>query len=87
MPGAIPDPYPPSEFGGKTQPNRVQPPPHEPLWYERVMLGHTTGDETGNTPVDDGAAWQGLLPPDEQRALREASGALDKGEFDPFKDV
>jgi hypothetical protein len=85
--GPVPDPYPPSEFGGKTQPNGVQPPPHSPEWYERVRLGHQTGDETGKTALDDGSAWQGLLPLDEQTELRRRAGDLEKGEYDPFKEV
>lgn len=87
MPGPIPDPYPPSEFGGKTMPNGVQPPPHKPTAAEQWRLGHQTGDTTGNSPIDDGAAWEGLLPEDEQEKLRRQAGAFDKGQYDPFKDV
>lgn len=72
---------PASEFGGKVQPNRVQPPPHIPTPSERLMLMYTTGDESGLTqpdPNDD--VFLGFLPEDEQRAIRQAEGALDKGQ-------
>lgn len=57
MPGAGP----PSEFGGRQQRNRVQPPPHEPTASEMLMLGYTTGDESGALAPDDGAAFNGLI--------------------------
>lgn len=72
---------PPSEFGGKVQKNRVQPPPHEPTPSERMMLLYTTGDESGNLdPESNGESFDGLLPYDEQLALRRAEGVMDKGQ-------
>lgn len=64
----------PTEYGGKVQRNGVQPPPHVPTASEQVMLAYTTGDPSGATDRDGGAAWEGLLPPDEARKQREASG-------------
>lgn len=75
----MPDPGPPSEFGGKVRPNRVQPPPHEPTASEKLMLLYTTGDETGATdPVP--TVFEGLLPEDEQTRLRREAGDLDRGQ-------
>lgn len=51
-----------TEFGGSPQRNRVQPPPHEPTASEQLMLGYTTGDESGESPPDNGEAFDGLLP-------------------------
>jgi hypothetical protein len=76
----MPDAFGPSEFGGKAGVNRIQPPPHEPTASEQLMLLYTTGDPTGAAVPDDGEAMQGLLPLAEQRAIREAEGALDKGQ-------
>lgn len=71
----------PSEFGGKVQPNRVQPPPHVPTPSERLMLMYTTGDESGTLPPDpNGDVFAGFLPEEQQRAIAEASGLLKKGE-------
>jgi len=55
----------PSEFGGKVRLNRTQPPPHEPTASEKLMLGYTTGDETGDKRPDKGEAFSGILPLDE----------------------
>lgn len=68
----MPDALPPSEFGGKVRLNRTQPSPHEVTPSERLMLTYTTGDETGNSDPDDGEAFSGLLPLDEQAELRQA---------------
>ena len=64
MPGAGP----PSEFGGRQQVNRVQPPPHEPTASERLMLVYTTGDESGALAPDKGEAFNGLIA-NEQRTV------------------
>jgi len=70
-----------SEFGGKVQRNRVQPPPHVPTPSERLMLMYTTGDESGTLDPDkNGDVFAGFLPEEEQRAIRAAEGALDKGQ-------
>jgi len=67
----MPDKLPPSEWGGRVQKNRVQPPitpagtqGHNPLDdpSEQVMLTYTTGDPTGLSDPDDGEAFAGLLP-------------------------
>lgn len=67
------DTMPASEFGGKQQKNRVQPgitpngdPGHTPTASEEMMLTYTTGDPSGLSDPDGGAAWNGLLPADEQ---------------------
>lgn len=84
----MPDPYPPSEFGGKTGPNGFQPvPPHVMTASEKLRALYTTGDESGQSSLDDGDAFTGMLPEDEQRAIRAAQGAFEKGEYDPFKAV
>lgn len=71
----------PSEFGGKVQRNRVQPLPHVPTPSERLMLMYTTGDESGLTEPDpNNDVFAGFLPADQQRAIRQAEGALDKGQ-------
>lgn len=78
MPDAL---GPASEFGGKVQRNRVQPPPHVPTPSERLMLMYTTGDESGLTDPDpNNDVFLGFLPEEEQRALRQAEGHLDKGQ-------
>lgn len=78
MPDAL---GPASEFGGKVGRNRVQPAPHVPTPSERLMLMYTTGDESGLTDPDpNGDVWTGFLPEEEQRAIRQAEGALDKGQ-------
>lgn len=70
-----------SEFGGKVQKNRVQPPPHSPTPSERLMLLYTTGDESGLTdPAKHSEPMEGLLPADVQRAIREGEGVLVKGQ-------
>lgn len=75
----MPDPGPPSEFGGKIQPNGVMPPPHEPTPSEQLSLGYRTGDATGRTGVVP-TVWEGLLPAKEQEELRRQAGDLDKGQ-------
>lgn len=78
MPDAL---GPASEFGGKVQKNRVQPPPHVPSPSERLMLLYTTGDESGRSNPDPNSdIMMGLLPEDEQRAIRKAEGVLDVGQ-------
>lgn len=77
----MPDPYPPSEFGGKGRRNRTQPAPHEPTASEKLMLTYTTGDDTGESNPDGGEVFAGLLPEAEQRALRQQAGDLKKGEI------
>lgn len=70
-----------SEFGGKVRRNRTQPPPHVPTPSERLMLMYTTGDESGMLDPDkNNDVWTGFLPEEEQRAIRQAEGALDKGQ-------
>lgn len=70
----------PSEFGGRVKRNGVQPAPHVPDASEKLMLLYTTGDPSGETLDRDALVMQGLLPLEEQRALREAEGALEKGQ-------
>ena len=78
MPDAL---GPPSEFGGRVRKNRVQPPPHVPTPSERLMLMYTTGDESGLTDPDkNGDVMAGFLPDEEQRAIAQAAGLLDKGQ-------
>lgn len=67
---------PASEFGGKAKTNGVQPAPHVPDASERLMLLYT-GGEGGRT---DHLAFTGLIPLERQIALRQAEGALDKGQ-------
>jgi len=78
----MPDKFKPSEFGGKVRKNRVQPPPHVATSSEKLMLGYTTGDPepTVDSMPDDGSAFAGLLPADQQRAAREAEGVMEKGQ-------
>jgi len=84
----VPDPYPPSEFGGKSGPNGFQPvPPAVMSANDKLRALYTTGSETGTEPLDGGVAFTGLLPEAEQRAIREAEGVFEKGQYDPFKEV
>lgn len=78
----MPDPYPPSEFGGKTTDLGIQPPPHSPTSAEKLSLIYRTGDPdgTGLVDADEGEAFSGLLPAAIQRQLREQAGHLDKGQ-------
>jgi hypothetical protein len=69
-----------SEFGGKIMRNRVQPLPHVPTQSERLMLLYTTGDSSGTSMPDNGETFAGLLPYENQLALREAEGVMRKGE-------
>lgn len=73
---------PASEFGGKPKRNGVQPRPHTPTASEKLMLGYTTGDESGDTIIRDpeGVIMTGLNPRKEQEALRQQAGDLNKGE-------
>lgn len=73
------DDMPPSEFGGKTMRNGVQPFPHVPTASERLSLTYRTGDPSGVKDLDGGDAFAGVLPLTKQKALREAEGALEKG--------
>jgi hypothetical protein len=81
----MPDAFPPSEFGGKTNNRRVQPSirpdgkrGHSPTVGERLGLYYRTGDESGESP-EQTAFWEGLLPLAEQRKIRENAGDFDKG--------
>lgn len=63
----MPDPYVPSEFGGKVQENRVHPATaplgakgHEPTTHEQRMLMVTTGFVTSDHDPDNGEAWEGV---------------------------
>jgi hypothetical protein len=77
----MPDPYKPSEFGGKIQENRVQPPPHIPNQAERLMLLYTTGDESGQSSPDNGETFEGMLPIELARDAALARGvSFAKGE-------
>jgi hypothetical protein len=76
----MPDPGPPSEFGGKIQRNGVQPPPHEPTASEQLSLMYRTGDLTGATD-DVPTVFEGLLPEEEQVRLMREAGLLDKGQI------
>lgn len=79
----MPDGYPPSEFGGKTDHLGFEPLPHSLTARERLRHGYLTGDETlarASTAQPLRENMRGLLPFEEQKALREAEGALDKGE-------
>jgi len=69
----------PSEFGGTTQRNGIAPPVtprghrgHTELSAEEKMkLFYRTGqDEDTTADPDDGEAFTGLLPEEEQKALR-----------------
>lgn len=73
---------PPSEFGGKVQgPNGIQPLPHQLTASEKLRLGYRTGqDEDRNARPDGATAFNGLLPEDIQRALREEAGDMEKGQ-------
>lgn len=72
----MPDKYPPSEFGGKVQKNRVQPPVRpdgvvghiRPTASEKLMLTYTTGFDDNLHDPDDGSAFTGLLPYDQALA-------------------
>lgn len=41
---------------------------------------YTTGNESGLDDPDRGEAFSGLLPAEQQEAIRRAEGALDKGQ-------
>lgn len=63
----MPDDLVPSEFGGKTGKNRVQPPVtplggpgHIPSPDERRMLLMTTGFDDNKHDPDNGEAWEGI---------------------------
>lgn len=72
---------PPSEFGGKVQRNRVQPPPHIPTPSERMMLLYTTGSESGTQDPDGGESFSGLLPIERAREAAIARGvSFEKGQ-------
>jgi hypothetical protein len=44
------------------------------------MLLYTTGDASGLSMPDGGEVFAGLLPADEQLAIREAEGVMKKGQ-------
>jgi hypothetical protein len=77
----------PSEFGGRTMRNGIQPRPHRPTSSEALSLLYRTGSEDGINPFtkkaapDNGEAFAGLLPEKEQRKLKEAAGDLVKGQI------
>jgi hypothetical protein len=70
----MPDPYPPSELGGKAQRNTIQPPVtpsgmkgHTPTPIEEQRLALNTGQVLDTTlDFDAGEAFHGLLLPEEQ---------------------
>jgi len=79
----MPDALSPSEFGGKVQKNRVQPPVrpdgkpgHSPTPSEQLMLVYTTGTEDGAALPDDGEAFNGVLPLNEQIVLQKKRGPV-----------
>lgn len=81
----MPDPYAPSEFGGKMLKNNVQPPltptgaqGHTPDESERLGLYYRTLDETGASS-EDVDLFHGLLRRIDQTKLRENAGDFDKG--------
>lgn len=81
----MPDPYPPSEFGGKTGANGFQPtPPHVPTADEKLRSVYTTGDDSLTRELEP-EAFEGLLPLDEQIKKRKDQGLFVKGEEDVFK--
>lgn len=77
----------PSEYGGKTQRNGIQPPVspsgmkgHTPTADEKQRLLHSTGQtEDSTSPPDGGEAFSGILP------LREAQEKAPKPPL--YKDV
>lgn len=73
---------PPSEWGGKIEgPNGIQPLPHPLTGSEKLRLAYRTGqEEDRNARPDGGTAFNGLLPEEIQRALREEAGDLEKGQ-------
>lgn len=78
------DPYPPSEFGGKTNALGIQPFPHPPDVNEKLRAIYVTGDadETGTLAPQPGReAFQGLLTEAEQTDIAESQGLLDKGQI------
>lgn len=76
-----------SEFGGSPQRNGIQPPitplgtpGHLPTASEELGLFYMTGqieDSTRNR--DNGEAFTGLIPEEEQLAKRVAEGVMEKG--------
>lgn len=85
----MPDRQPPSEFGGKTQRNGIQPPVspsgmkgHTPDANERLRLDYLTGQHEDSTKDPDGGeAFHGLLPIEQaleqmpvQEKYRDANG-------------
>lgn len=74
-------PMPPSEFGGAVNINGIQPLPHQLTGSEKLRLAYRTGQEVDrDRPPDSGTAFNGLLPEDIQRALRQEAGDLEKGQ-------
>ena len=82
----MPDQGAASEFGGAVRGLvGVQPvPPHVLTAAEKLRLIYLTGDETGETMVPVPEVWEGLLPAEEQRKIREGEGVLEKGQLDVF---
>lgn len=82
----MPDTGPASEFGGAVRSRvGIQPtPPHVLTADERLRLIYLTGQDTELLPPDGGLTFNGLIPEAEQRALREAEGVLEKGQYDVF---
>ncbi len=76
---------PPSEHGGKTMRNGVQPFPHEPTASEKLSLAYRTGDESGALNPDEGETFTGFLPLVEQVRIRTDEGVLERGQLDPRK--
>lgn len=81
----MPDPLPPSEFGGKVQKNRIQPPAtpeggagHQPSVSEQLLLMYTTGqiEDSTRDPEKLGESFQGLLTYEEQLQKRIDEGVI-----------
>lgn len=77
-----------SEFEGRgNQTNGVMPPPHSPTASEQLGLLYRTGDATGATLKDaEGVVFRGLLPYEEQLALRQVEGVMAKG-IKPYEEL
>ena len=83
----MPDPYGPTEFGGKTGSTGIQIPPHPPNAHEKLMLIYRTGDESGAFADDSGENWDGLIDYDQKLEEMETAGLMDKGQvWEEMKD-
>lgn len=70
----------PSEFGFSSNEHGEAPFPHVPNGHERLRNFYRSGDASGQSPVDGGENFSGLLPYEKQLALRTAEGVMSKGE-------